>query len=156
MARVVAFIPDLLFGSNVAGALAAAGHDVRLVSGLADERELAEADVLIVDLTADAPARIAAIPAQRPPALAFYSHVEQDVRELAQRNRLMEVMRKVIGVEPYRRAMKRRDAELGKTVREPVCSRVEHNQGPGAPYRLGMELLKAAHLGCAPVWPMDN
>jgi nucleoside-diphosphate-sugar epimerase len=84
VARVVAFIPDLLFGSNVVGALAAAGHDVQLVSALQDERQLADADVLIVDLTADARARIAAIPAVRPPALAFYSHVEQDVRELAE------------------------------------------------------------------------
>jgi hypothetical protein len=84
VARVVAFIPDLLFGSNVVGALASAGHDVQLVSALKDERQLADADVLIVDLTADARARISAIPAERPPALAFYSHVEQDVRELAE------------------------------------------------------------------------
>ena len=84
MARVLAFIPDLLFGSNVVGALGAAGHEVQLVAGLGDERQLAEADVLIVDLTADAAARIAEIPAERPPALAFYAHVEQDVRELAE------------------------------------------------------------------------
>ncbi|HTX47407.1 MAG TPA: hypothetical protein VMD48_14085, partial [Solirubrobacteraceae bacterium] len=72
--RVVAFIPDLLFGSNVVGALAAAGHDVQLVDSLQGEGQLADADVLIVDLTADAPARIAAIPAERPPTLAFYAH----------------------------------------------------------------------------------
>ena len=84
MARVLAFIPDLLFGSNVVGALGAAGHEVHLVSYLGDERQLAAADLLIVDLTADAAARIAAIPAERPPALAFYAHVEQDVRQLAE------------------------------------------------------------------------
>ena len=32
MARVVAFVPDLLFGSNVLGALQAAGHEAVLVS----------------------------------------------------------------------------------------------------------------------------
>ena len=32
MARVVAFVPDLLFGSKVQGMLAAAGHEVDLVS----------------------------------------------------------------------------------------------------------------------------
>lgn len=83
MALVIAWIPDLLFGSNVVGALGAAGHQVELVQELADERLLAAADVLIVDLTADAPARLAALPARRPPTLAFYAHVEQDVRRLA-------------------------------------------------------------------------
>jgi hypothetical protein len=83
MARVVAFIPDLLFGSNVVGALGAAGHEVQLVSQLGDGTDLATADVLIVDLTADATARLAAIPAERPPTLGFYAHVEQDVRALA-------------------------------------------------------------------------
>lgn len=83
MARVVAFVPDLLFGSSVYAALTAAGHQVELVSQL--EPEVA-ADVLIVDLTAEAAARIEQA---RPAAargvqvLAFYSHVETDVRELA-------------------------------------------------------------------------
>ena len=84
VARVVALIPDLLFGSNVQGALSAAGHDVQLVSGL--EPGLS-ADVLVVDLTADAPERIAAASAARgpgTPVLAFYAHVEADVRQQAQ------------------------------------------------------------------------
>ena len=34
MARVVAFVPDLLFGSNVIGALQAGGHDPVVVSAL--------------------------------------------------------------------------------------------------------------------------
>jgi hypothetical protein len=88
VARVVAFIPDLLFGSNVVGALKAAGHEVALVSepGAGTSGELA--DVLIVDLTADATERIAQVggleqaPARR--TLAFYSHVEADVRAAAQ------------------------------------------------------------------------
>ena len=90
MARVVAFIPDLLFGSNVVGALQAAGHQVQLVSdpsaANADSAANAgrAADVLVVDLTADASERIARIagigrtPARR--TLAFYSHVEAEVR----------------------------------------------------------------------------
>ena len=59
MARVVAFIPDLLFGSNVVGALGAAGHETALVSdGESLLRELPGAEVLIVDLTTDPDVRI--------------------------------------------------------------------------------------------------
>ena len=84
MARVVAFIPDLLFGSNVLGALSAAGHEA-VMAGDADalRRELPGADAVIVDLTADAPERIASVGAPGVPTLAFYSHVESDVRSLA-------------------------------------------------------------------------
>ena len=90
MARVVAFIPDLLFGSNVVGALRAAGHEPVLVSGPDQaERELSGADLPIVDLTADAPARIeslgGAVRSGATPTLAFYSHVETDVRTQAER-----------------------------------------------------------------------
>jgi hypothetical protein len=84
VARVVAFIPDLLFGSNVAGALQAAGHDVKLVS---DPAEAAGAAVLVVDLTVDADERIGQVSGLSLPGvrtLAFYSHVENDVRERAQ------------------------------------------------------------------------
>ena len=88
MARVVAFIPDLLFGSNVLGALTAAGHDAVLVSD-ADgvKRELSTADLLIVDLTADAGQRLEqldTIPRANQRSLAFYSHVEADVRAQAE------------------------------------------------------------------------
>jgi hypothetical protein len=88
MARVVAFVPDLLFGSNVVGALSAAGHEPVLVSGPDQLRaETPDADVLVVDLTADPDARIdlvAAIPQARFKTLAFYSHVEADVRGRAE------------------------------------------------------------------------
>jgi hypothetical protein len=88
MARLVAFIPDLLFGSNVVGALRAAGHEPVLVSGPDQLRtELPGADALIFDLTADADERldqIASIPRQGVKALAFYSHVEADVRRAAE------------------------------------------------------------------------
>jgi ribosomal protein S2 len=78
---ILAYIPDLLFGSQVVGALGAAGHQVKLVSTL----EGAERpDLLIVDLCADAQARIAQARALGVPTLAFYAHVETDVRSRAQ------------------------------------------------------------------------
>jgi len=89
VARAVAFVPDLLFGSNVIGALQAGGHDPVLVSNPNDlAGALSGAEVLIVDLTADVEDRIAlAAPAlgDGPPrTLAFFSHVERDVRTEAQ------------------------------------------------------------------------
>ncbi|MGH2881271.1 MAG: hypothetical protein ACRDPA_00975 [Solirubrobacteraceae bacterium] len=88
MARVVAYVPDLLFGSNVLGALNAAGHEAALVSdvdGLG--RALKTADALVVDLTAEAGERIeqvSATPHEGVKTLAFYSHVEADVRAQAE------------------------------------------------------------------------
>lgn len=89
MARAVAFVPDLLFGSNVVGALQAGGHEPVLVSNVADlEDAIAGADVLIVDLTAEPESRIAATRSALGTGglrtLAFYSHVEHDVRDQAQ------------------------------------------------------------------------
>jgi hypothetical protein len=88
MARVVAFIPDLLFGSNVVGALQAAGHQPVLVPD-ADSltREMSGAQALIVDLTADAAVRLEQLQTvlqEGVPSLAFYSHVEVDVRTQAE------------------------------------------------------------------------
>lgn len=80
MARVHVITDDLLFGSRLQGDLGAAGHEVTL--GVAAE---ADADVLVLDLTHDADARLsAAAPQPRPPILAFFSHVEVDVRAQAQ------------------------------------------------------------------------
>jgi hypothetical protein len=88
VARVIALVPDLLFGSNVAGAVEAAGHEPVLVSDAeALRRELPGAGLLIVDLTADATERIQEVARlRRPglPTLAFYSHVEADVRDQAE------------------------------------------------------------------------
>lgn len=87
MARVALFVPDLLFGSNVLGALRSAGHEAELVPG-PDGVDPASFDVLVVDLTADASKRVAlagAQPLENLPKLAFYAHVEADVRELAER-----------------------------------------------------------------------
>jgi hypothetical protein len=89
VARAVAFVPDLLFGSNVVGALQAGGHDPVLVNapeGLAEA--LAGADVLVVDLTAEPEARIAEVSqwlrGDDLRTLAFFSHVESDVRAAAE------------------------------------------------------------------------
>jgi hypothetical protein len=76
VARVALLCPDLLFGSKVQGALRAAGHQVVAAD--------AAADVLVVDLTADAAAHLDAVRAAAVPTLAFYSHVEQDVRREAE------------------------------------------------------------------------
>ena len=88
MARIVAFLPDLLFGSNVVGALQAAGHEPVLVSDpYAVRGELQGTQLLVVDLTADASERLEqleGIPGTIK-TLAFYSHVEADVRAQAER-----------------------------------------------------------------------
>jgi hypothetical protein len=88
MARVVAYVPDLLFGSNVLGGLTLAGHDAVLVSDRAGlERELPGSHALVIDLTADSEERIRQIegvPHDDVKTLAFYSHVEVDVRAQAE------------------------------------------------------------------------
>jgi hypothetical protein len=91
MAPVVAYIPDLLFGSQVQGALRAAGHEVDLIG---DENRvagaLAGAAVLVVDLT-DECARRAGLLGSLPRedlagvhTLAFYSHVDVEAKRLAE------------------------------------------------------------------------
>ncbi|HTR90104.1 MAG TPA: hypothetical protein VMG62_08355, partial [Solirubrobacteraceae bacterium] len=61
MARVIALIPDLMFGSRVQASLAAAGHEVRLVGDVERARDLLldgnVPSVLLVDLTHEAQAR---------------------------------------------------------------------------------------------------
>ena len=76
MARVALLCPDLLFGSKLQGALRAAGHEP-VAPG-------EEAELLVVDLTDDADARIAQAAGAGIPRLVFYSHVEQDVLRRAE------------------------------------------------------------------------
>jgi DNA-binding NarL/FixJ family response regulator len=101
MARVLALTRDLLFGSQVQGALALAGNEVELVGDESRLRELlaadraepdrAAADVLVVDLTdgeldgaavVESIARAEGLGAMR--TLGFYSHVEASMRERAE------------------------------------------------------------------------
>jgi hypothetical protein len=93
VARVVAFVPDLLFGSNVLGMLRAAGHEADLCG---DEEALRGAlgttpRLLVLDLTDDAPGRIELLGRLRAAGkldtvrtLAFYSHVDADARTIAE------------------------------------------------------------------------
>ena len=82
----MALVPDLLFGSKVEAMLTGAGHSVAVVAEPGRALELADgADVLVVDLAGgevDGPALLAGgRPAAR--TLAFYSHVEPEVRDRA-------------------------------------------------------------------------
>ena len=88
MARVVAYVPDLLFGSNVQGLLTAGGHEVALVTsaGAAGAALAGGADVLLVDLTSDAEVRIGetgALTLGGARTLGFFAHVEPEVRDRA-------------------------------------------------------------------------
>jgi nucleoside-diphosphate-sugar epimerase len=86
MARVVALLPDLLFGSKVQGMLAAAGHDVTVVaSPAAALQRLDASDLLVADLCEDAPDRIALLAgaADDTKLLAFYLHTDVDTRTRA-------------------------------------------------------------------------
>jgi len=91
VARVLAHVPDLLFGSKIQGMLGAGGHEVALVGDEPAVRErIAGSDVLVVDLTSDDAAGIALLQALRADelvgeakTLAFYSHVDAGVRTRA-------------------------------------------------------------------------
>jgi hypothetical protein len=87
VAAVVALIPDLLFGSQALSLLRAGGHEAVLVSEMS-QVEPDSADVLVVDLTAEAGERLEQIHAaglEEVRKLAVYAHVEADVRARAER-----------------------------------------------------------------------
>ncbi|MBW3608404.1 MAG: hypothetical protein KY463_08615 [Actinobacteria bacterium] len=86
MARVVAHLPDLLFGSKVQGMLTAAGHDVQVApTPQAALEQLDGADLLVLDLCEDSAARLATLGAALPVtrALAFYLHTDVETRRSA-------------------------------------------------------------------------
>jgi DNA-binding response OmpR family regulator len=86
MARVVALLPDLLFGSKVQGMLAAAGHDVTVVgSPAAALEQLDGSDLLVADLCEDAATRTALLTAAAGTTklLAFYLHTDVETRTRA-------------------------------------------------------------------------
>jgi len=93
MARAVVLTADLLFGSNVQGALSAAGHEVRLAAAegaLRDALIAAPAEVVVVDLTHEPLRAVQAVAELRGEGflagaklLGYYSHVEPGVRDLA-------------------------------------------------------------------------
>ena len=85
MPRVLILSRDLMFPSNLAGTLALEGIDAEIVADPARCGELAAGDLVIVDLTepgADPAALRAAIP-DGVLTLAYFAHVEPQVREAA-------------------------------------------------------------------------
>src|SRR6516225_703029 len=98
MARVLALVPDLLFGSRLLGTLNAAGHEVDLVSDAGRLRErLADGSapgpaVLVLDLTdedfegAELLESLGGAPGlEGVRTLGFFSHVDTRARERAER-----------------------------------------------------------------------
>ncbi|HEV2074979.1 MAG TPA: hypothetical protein VGR10_01960 [Thermoleophilaceae bacterium] len=91
MARIALLCPDLLFGSKVEGALAAAGHEVvRLDAEDAARAEAPRSGLLVVDLTTDQVDGATLVESMRMgrelgdvPTLGFYSHVDQETRRRA-------------------------------------------------------------------------
>jgi hypothetical protein len=79
--RVVAVMPDLLFGSKVSELLVAAGHEVTLAH--ADDVAGRDAKVVVVDLASGgvAPEDVDAGGARR---LGIYAHVDPAMRDRAQ------------------------------------------------------------------------
>jgi CheY-like chemotaxis protein len=91
VARVVALVPDLLFGSRVQADLHAGGHDVQLqATADAARAAAAQADVLVVDLVDTELGGVELVAAMRAAGelreartLGFYAHVDEQVRERA-------------------------------------------------------------------------
>jgi len=91
VARVIAHVPDLLFGSKVEGMLAAAGHDVSLVASESAAREAAgPVEVLVVDLFFEPDEGIAMVAALKADGmldgarvLGSYAHTAPEVRAAA-------------------------------------------------------------------------
>ena len=91
MARVLALLPDLLFGSKVQGMLSSAGHEVEVISSEPDAwDQIAGSDVLIVDLCSDDIDGIGLVDTlasggelRDTKVLAFFRHTEPEVRQRA-------------------------------------------------------------------------
>jgi DNA-binding response OmpR family regulator len=94
VARVLALVPDLLFGSNVLGMLRAAGHEAALCGdeeALRAELAAASPQLLVLDLTDAVPERVELVGRLRAEGkldgvrtVAFYSHVDADARIVAE------------------------------------------------------------------------
>ena len=92
MARIVALIPDLLFGSKVVSALEGAGHEVVLCSGEDETWGRSEgADVLIADLASDDVDAATLVDSMRAAGelrhtrtVGFYAHVDPATRRRAE------------------------------------------------------------------------
>jgi CheY-like chemotaxis protein len=92
VARVLALVPDLMFGSKVVEMLGSAGHDVELISQEHEAWDAADAaDVLVVDLASDEVNGITLMDTLRAGGelhstrtLGFYAHVDDETRRRAE------------------------------------------------------------------------
>jgi CheY-like chemotaxis protein len=97
VATVIALVPDLLFGSQLSGALGAAGHELTLIGDEARLRarladgQAPRVEVLLVDLTdpdLEGPAIIESLRSGgelgQARTLGFYSHVDAAARQRAE------------------------------------------------------------------------
>ncbi|MCX6385443.1 MAG: hypothetical protein NTV40_02215 [Solirubrobacterales bacterium] len=92
MARVVALVPDLLFGSRLLALLESAGYEVALCSAEEQARAAAVgADLLIADLSIDPEVGVVLVQAMNAngecdelATVAVYSHVDAQTRARAQ------------------------------------------------------------------------
>ncbi len=92
MARVLALVPDLLFGSKVQGMLAAAGHEVEMILSEPDAwDQIAGSDILVVDLCGDTLDGVGLVDTLRSGGelgdtrtLAFYLHTDVETRRRAE------------------------------------------------------------------------
>ncbi len=80
LARVLAVVPDLMLASRVEAILTAAGHDVTVASA-PEAGSLAEADLIVTDLSEVDPATVAG---KGPPVLGFYAHTDPETRRRAE------------------------------------------------------------------------
>jgi CheY-like chemotaxis protein len=91
MARVLALVPDLLFGSKVQSMLTEGGHEVEMAHSEIDVWDtIAGTDVLVIDLTTEDVDGAKLLDTLKTGGeaggvrtLAFYSHVEADVKRAA-------------------------------------------------------------------------
>lgn len=91
MAKVIAAVPDLLFGSKLESTLTLGGFDCQLIASAAAARAAAAgADLLVVDLTdadfggvelVEAMGQAGELASLR--TLGFYSHIEPQVKAAA-------------------------------------------------------------------------
>ena len=82
MARIVAIVPDLMFGSRIDATLGAAGHEVTVLPSLeALEADGAEPELMIADLAELDPEQFGG---RAEPVLAFHAHTDVEVRRRAE------------------------------------------------------------------------
>ncbi|MGK2932381.1 MAG: hypothetical protein ACSLFD_06390 [Solirubrobacterales bacterium] len=77
MADVFACVSDLMLASRVKEILSASGHEVTVSGSLPGT---VEADLIVCDLDSTDPAAVAA---QVPPSIGFYSHTDVETRAAA-------------------------------------------------------------------------